>query len=102
MEQELKDRLDNYEAEHDYDEYYFDLDEIEHDPYVLISAITALKGGEWKIDEVGGILDTLFEKQYILTETVTTETRYRTENTYRHPLRHRPGHRRDLYRGIRV
>ena len=79
MEQELKDRLDNYEAEHDYDEYHYDLDEIEHDPYVLISAITALKGGEWKIDEVGGVLDTLFEKQYILTETVTTETRYRTE-----------------------
>ena len=67
MEQELKDRLDNYEAEHDYDEYHFDLDEIEHDPYVLISMITALKGGEWKIDEVGGILDTLFERQYILT-----------------------------------
>ena len=79
MEQELKDRLDNYEAEHDYDEYHFDLDEIEHDPYVLISAITALKGGEWTIDQVGGVLDTLFEKQYILTETVTTETRYRTE-----------------------
>ncbi len=79
MEQELKDRLDNYEAEHDYDEYHFDLDEIEHDPYVLISMITALKGGEWKIDEVGGILDMLFEKQYILTERVTTETRYRTE-----------------------
>ena len=79
MEQELQDKLDHYEAEHDYDEYHFDLDEIEHDPYVLISAITALKGGEWKIDEVGGILDTLFEKQYILTETVTTETRYRTE-----------------------
>jgi cell wall-associated NlpC family hydrolase len=79
MEQELKDRLDNYEAEHDYDEYHFDLDEIEHDPYVLISMITALKGGEWKIDEVGGILDMLFERQYILTERVTTETRYRTE-----------------------
>ena len=28
---------------------------------------------------IGGILDMLFEKQYILTETVTTETRYRTE-----------------------
>ena len=41
--------------------------------------ITALKGGEWTIDEIGGILETLFEKQYILTETVTTETRYRTE-----------------------
>ena len=79
MEQELQDRLDHYEDEHDYDEYHFDLDEIEHDPYVLISAITALKGGEWTIDEVSGILDTLFEKQYIFTETVTTETRYRTE-----------------------
>ena len=79
MEDELREYLGSYEQTHEYDEYHFDLDEIEHDPYVLISMITALKGGEWKIDEVGGILDTLFEKQYILTETVTTETRYRTE-----------------------
>ena len=79
MEAELQSYLDAYESTHDYDEYHFDLDEIEHDPYVLISMITALKGGEWKIDEVGGILDMLFEKQYILTERVTTETRYRTE-----------------------
>ena len=79
MEAELQSYLDTYESTHDYDEYHFDLDEIEHDPYVLISMITALKGGEWKIDEVGGILDTLFERQYILTERVTTETRYRTE-----------------------
>lgn len=71
--------LDNYEAEHDYDEYHYELDDIEHDPYVLISAITALMGREWTISEVGGILDMLFEKQYILTETVETETRYRTE-----------------------
>lgn len=79
MEAELQSYLDTYESTHDYDEYHFDLDEIEHDPYVLISMITALKGGEWKIDEVGGILDMLFERQYILTERVTTETRYRTE-----------------------
>ena len=79
LEQELQDKLDSYEADHDYDEYHFDLDEIEHDPYVLISIITALKGGEWTIDQVGGTLNMLFEKQYILTETVTTETRYRTE-----------------------
>ena len=79
MEAELQSYLDAYESTHDYDEYHFDLDEIEHDPYVLISMITALKGGEWKIDEVGGILDMLFERQYILTERVTTETRYRTE-----------------------
>ena len=79
MEAELQHYLDTYESTHDYDEYHYDLDTIEHDPYVLISAITALHGGEWTIDEVGGILDMLFEKQYILTETVTSETRYRTE-----------------------
>jgi len=79
MEQELQEYLDTYEATHDYDEYHFDLDEIEHDPYVLISMITALKGGAWTVDEVGGILTDLFERQYILTETVEVETRYRTE-----------------------
>ncbi len=79
LEEELQDYLDNYERDHDYDEYYFELDDIEHDPYVLISAITALHGGEWTIDEVSGTIQMLFEKQYILTETVETETRYRTE-----------------------
>lgn len=79
MEAELQRYLDTYESTHDYDEYHFDLDDIEHDPYVLISAVTALKGKEWTISEVGGVLEILFEKQYILTETVTTETRYRTE-----------------------
>ena len=79
MEAELQQYLDTYESTHDYDEYHFELDDIEHDPYVLISAVTALMGREWTISEVGGILDMLFEKQYILTETVTTETRYRTE-----------------------
>ena len=37
MEAELQEYLDNYEATHDYDEYIFDLDEISHDPYVLLS-----------------------------------------------------------------
>lgn len=79
LEEELQDYLDNYERTHDYDEYHYDLDDIEHDPYVLISAISALHGGEWMIGEVGGTIQMLFDKQYILTETVTTETRYRTE-----------------------
>lgn len=79
METELQQYLDTYESVHDYDEYHFELDDIEHDPYVLVSALTALMGKEWTIGEVGGLLDMLFEKQYILTETVTTETRYRTE-----------------------
>lgn len=79
LEAELQEYLDTYEDTHDYDEYHYDLDEIEHDPYVLISAILALHGGEWTINEVGGTIQMLFDKQYILTETVTTETRYRTE-----------------------
>ena len=79
MEAELQEYLDTYESTHYYDEYHYDLDEIEHDPYVLLSAISALHGGEWTIDEIGGTLQMLFDKQYILTETVETETRYRTE-----------------------
>ena len=79
MEAELQHYLDTYESTHDYDEYHFDLDTIEHDPYVLISMITALHQGEWTLDEVQGTLQMLFEKQYILTEEVIVETRYRTE-----------------------
>ena len=79
MEAELQHYLDTYESTHDYDEYHFDLDTIEHDPYVLISIITALYQGEWTLDEVQGTLQMLFDRQYILTEDVVVETRYRTE-----------------------
>ena len=79
MEAELQCYLDTYESTHDYDEYHFDLDTIEHDPYVLISMITALHQGEWTLDEVQGTLQMLFDRQYILTEDVVVETRYRTE-----------------------
>ncbi len=79
MEAELQRYLDTYESTHDYDEYHFDLDTIEHDPYVLISMIAALHQGEWTLDEVQGTLQMLFDRQYILTEDVVVETRYRTE-----------------------
>ena len=79
MEAELQRYLDTYESTRDYDEYHFDLDTIEHDPYVLISIITALHQGEWTLDEVQGTLQMLFDRQYILTEDVVVETRYRTE-----------------------
>ena len=78
-EDELREYLDTYEATHDYDEYHFDLDEIEHDPYVLISILSALHDGQFTIGEVRSDLQMLFDKQYILTETVVVETRYRTE-----------------------
>ena len=79
MEAELQEYLDTYESTHDYDEYHFDLDEIGHDPYVLLSILSALHEGVFTLDEVQSDLEMLFDRQYILTETVTTETRYRTE-----------------------
>ncbi len=79
LEAELQHYLDTYERTHDYDEYHFDLDDIEHDPYVLISMISALHEGAWTVDEVQGTLQNLFDRQYILTEDVVVETRYRTE-----------------------
>ena len=79
LEAELQNYLDSYERTHDYDEYHFELDDIEHDPYVLLSIISAMHEGAWTVDEVQGTLQMLFEKQYILTKTVVTERRYYLE-----------------------
>ena len=79
MEDELQDYLDSYQRTHDYDEYHFDLDDIEHDPYVLLSIVCALHEGEWTLDEVRGTLQMLFDRQYILTEDVVVEQRYYLE-----------------------
>ena len=79
MEQALQRQLDRYEHTHDYDAYHYELDDIGHDPYVLTAILSAMHPGEWTLQEVMGTLEMLFEKQYILTETVESETRYRTE-----------------------
>ncbi len=76
----LQDEIDHYQARHGgYDEYHYDFDKIGHDPYVLISILTAWHGGEWTLGEVRDTLSVLFSKEYQLTQTVETETRYRTE-----------------------
>ena len=46
---------------------------------MLISILTAFHEGVFTIDEVQAELQMLFEKQYILTQTVEVEVRYRTE-----------------------
>jgi cell wall-associated NlpC family hydrolase len=79
MEAQLQAYLDSYEDTHDYDEYHYDLEDIEHDPHVLISYLTAWFGGEWTLEQAQSVLETVFENQYTLTETVETEVRYRTE-----------------------
>ena len=71
MEAELQNYLDTYTATHSYDEYHFDLDEIEHDPYVLISILCVLHEGEWTADEVQGTLENLFDRQYMGVRTLS-------------------------------
>lgn len=78
-EEELQRYLDNYASTHDYDEYHFDLDEISHNPYVLLSLLSAMNPGDWTASEISRMVDDLFDRQYILTELVETETRYKTE-----------------------
>lgn len=79
LEAELQSRIDNIERDHPgYDEYRYDLDNIEHDPYVLTSILTALHL-EYTRAEVQSTLAMLFERQYTLTLTEETEVRYRTE-----------------------
>lgn len=76
VETNLQNEADDYQELHPgYDEYRYDLDKIGHDPYVLISILTAWQAGEWTLDEVQDILSMLFEKQYQLTQNVTAETR---------------------------
>ena len=80
LEAELKNYLDTYTSTHNCDEYHFDLDEIEHDPYVLISILCVLHEGEWTAAQVQGTLGMLFDRQYILTERVVVETRYDSDD----------------------
>ena len=46
---------------------------------MLLSIISAWHEGEWTLAEVQDTLQMLFDRQYILTEDVVVETRYRTE-----------------------
>ena len=79
LEDALNQEIEDYELTHAYDEYIYNLGEIGHDPHVLISALTAIYGGEWTATDVSELMRTIFEAQYILTENVVTETRYTTD-----------------------
>ena len=80
-EKDLKYEMDHYKDVHPgYDEYNVEQDEIWHNPYVLIAIISAYYDGqEWDIDSAMPVIEKYFKLQYRVTETVTTETRYRTE-----------------------
>ena len=80
LEKELQNELNHYASHHpDFDEYRIEADDIWHDPHVLMALISAHANGEWTVDDAYGYMDRLFEKQYILTEDIEEETRYRQE-----------------------
>jgi len=80
-EKQLEREMEDYERYHPgYDEYIVDADDIWHDPYALIALISAYHGGEeWTIDSAYPTIEMLFEWQYVVEESVTTQTRYRQD-----------------------
>ena len=79
MEDELDRRIDSIESEYPgYDEYRYSIDEIGHNPYALISYLTA-KYVSFTPAEMQSELETLFQEQYRLSVTESKEIRYITE-----------------------
>ena len=78
-ETDLQMQINNVEADRPgYDEYRYQIDAIEHDPYQLMGYLTVMYQ-DFTFAEIESALRQLFEQQYILTFTEETETRYRTE-----------------------
>lgn len=76
MEANLEFTLENYELLNPgCDEYVYELGGIEHDPYVLLSLLSAYLDGFWTIEGAQDAIEEIFARQYVLTETVSEETR---------------------------
>lgn len=87
LEEALDEQINSMEATHPgYDEYRYQVDEITHNPYQLISFLTVLYE-EFTYDQIKDILPVLFEEQYRLTVEELTEIRIKTEiQTVTNPL----------------
>ena len=78
LEEKLNDQINNMESTHPgYDEYNYQIDEISHNPYQLISYLTA-KYEEFTYAQVAGEVESLFTQQYELIVDEVIETRTRT------------------------
>lgn len=78
LEMELQKEINAIETDYpDYDEYRYNLDAIGHDPFALISYLSAVHT-EFTAAEVQSEVESLFDEMYELTLTPTTETRTRT------------------------
>ena len=81
-EEDLLHEMEHYDERHpEYDDVDLDLDELWHDPYVLISALHALHGGPWTIEEIQPELEHLFSQQYIVTAEETSNENSEAEDT---------------------
>ena len=77
LERQLQLKIDMMEITHPgMDEYQYDLDPIEHDPWELTSYLTTLHD-DYTRSEVQGTLQDTFNKQYKLTTWVEPQIRYR-------------------------
>ena len=77
LETDLQTQIDNIPTTYaGYDEYQYQIDEISHDPYALISYLTVMYG-EFTSDQVTSEINDLFSQQYVLNIWETTETRTR-------------------------
>lgn len=78
LEKDLQAEIDNIETDYpDYDEYRYNLDEIGHDPYDLISYLSAVYT-EFTAAQVEGDIENLFDEMYELILNPVEETRTRT------------------------
>ena len=80
MEKTLQDEIDHPEKYHPgCDEYYVTADKLWHDPYALISLISAYgRGEEWTVNSAYPTIEMLFHWQYDKKVNIHTETRQTT------------------------
>ena len=79
LEKKLDEQIRQMESTHPgYDEYRYQLDEIGHDPYQLISHLTAVYE-QFTRGQVKTVIKSLFEQQYLLKVWETIEIRTRME-----------------------
>lgn len=87
LEQDLQSKISNIENEYSgYDEYNYNVAGIGHNPYELISYLTAVYQ-DFKFNDIKNSLDTLFNSQYHLRITGTSEQRTdENGNTYEYKI----------------
>ena len=75
LEQDLQDKINRIESDYPgYNEYKYNMAQVGHNPYELVSYLTAVYQ-DFKFNDIKGALDTLFNSQYHLRITETTEQR---------------------------